>query len=72
MSRPQVSAFRAWYLECVAEVVLLQEELQNAGGRQGPAKGRPTLRIGERHASAPRHEGSENRQSDFDHCLLYS
>ena len=42
MSRPQVSAFHAWYLECVAEVVLLQEELQHAGGRQGPAKGRPS------------------------------
>lgn len=67
MSHPQASAFRTWHLECVAEVVPLQEELQHAGGRQGPAKGHPTLRIGERHASGPRHEGSGNRQSDFAH-----
>ena len=72
MSRPQVSVFRAWHHECVAEVVPLQDRLQNAGGRQGPAKDRPTLRIGERHASGPRHEGIGNRQSDFAHCLLYS
>ena len=69
MSRPRVSASRAWHHECVAKVAPRWMDYRMQAGDEA-VNGSPTLRIGERHAPSKRSRKSPKRFSLLTFVLI--
>ena len=69
MSRPRVSASRAWHHECVAKVAPRWMDYRMQAGDEA-VNGNPTLRIGERHAPSKRSRKSPKRFSLLTFVLI--